>query len=875
MSTKIESHDQGGVVASSNIAHWGCTQENFDTFLLPSQAFFHEFQNVEMKKWLDASYPLLQPAAHFWVAPESAYAPGKHAEPADGGLLDRLVSTYDGISPVPTNKKTVREVLADIKAEILHDKVIWVREAKGDNDEYRKRKKTLPSVSFGGLFSRRANDKITHPTGFITADLDHLRHVADVFNLLTQDPFVAFAFRSPGDDGIKGGFYAGGIATDADHKLLFAAVERYFREVYGIAIDPACKDISRLTFLSSDPNLHVNPAALPFPIEEWLPSAPQPDDQTEHQTEPPTSSPDPQPTQPNPESHQGLSGKALYAWEVLQSACDRIRRSQPTQQHPTRLREARLIGGYLHHGLDETEVLAELEAAVRDSGAKDMAAAMKTIRDGLEYGKHAPIEINDTATKVPTAACDSKQTAVQSVPSDAELKELARRVLDAKVPCGTFDTQHLPPMIMKYIDEICSTTDSEPITVVSSVYGMLSGMIGKRMCIGNDQYFQKLYPNLWMLTASKSGMFKTTAQNKGAKIAKDFEAAISEEVRHLKDELEQLSLEKQDDKSKKKIFELKKEILEKEAASPVLPNRSTAHGLIDLLSEGYGGTIFLSEFGDWLKTMEHTYNAGLKSLLTDFYDVPKRWKDRTRTGGTTTVERPFISISAVSTLTWIMENVKPEDVGSGFFARFLLFYPPQDDTKIPPALPSTRQLTDNSTEKDIVAILRDIKPDTFMTLSQNARRVFESVHQALYRDIQKRSEKNREILMPYLKRWSPYVLKIAMLNQPFLDPGSTEITVEALKGGISIVENAIKSTTYLFENELGESENQRKCRVVLEFIAKRGGRAKRHDILSSRVLSGGAKDYDYVLETLEESGRVALEKAGLKKDWIYTIISVG
>lgn len=115
MSTKIESHDQGGVVASSNIAHWGCTQENFDTFLLPSQAFFHEFQNVELKKWLDASYPLLQPAVQFWVAPESACAPGKHAEPADGGLLDQLVSVYAGVDPTPRAKRVLRDVLADIK----------------------------------------------------------------------------------------------------------------------------------------------------------------------------------------------------------------------------------------------------------------------------------------------------------------------------------------------------------------------------------------------------------------------------------------------------------------------------------------------------------------------------------------------------------------------------------------------------------------------------------------------------------------------------------------------------------------------------------------------------------------------------------------
>jgi hypothetical protein len=93
-----------------------------------------------------------------------------------------------------------------------------------------------------------------------------------------------------------------------------------------------------------------------------------------------------------------------------------------------------------------------------------------------------------------------------------------------------------------------------------------------------------------------------------------------------------------------------------------------------------------SEFGEWLKNLERNHNQGLKPLLTDLYDVPFQWSYRTSAGGLLVVEEPFITINAVSTLAWVKANIKPSDVASGFFARFLIFFPPQKQI-MPPALP--------------------------------------------------------------------------------------------------------------------------------------------------------------------------------------------
>lgn len=128
---------------------------------------------------------------------------------------------------------------------------------------------------------------------------------------------------------------------------------------------------------------------------------------------------------------------------------------------------------------------------------------------------------------------------------------------------------------------------------------------------------------------------------------------------------------------------------------------------------------------------------------------------------------------------------------------------------------------------------------------------------------------------PYLKRWSPYVLKLAMLFRPFEDPLSHELSDSSIESAMSYLLPAIKSTAYLFEGELGESEHQRKCRKVYEWICMRmqtrGTPVKWSEIMCSKTLEGGATEYEYVCKTLVESGRVVADIRVPKKDSLYAI----
>jgi hypothetical protein len=412
-------------------------------------------------------------------------------------------------------------------------------------------------------------------------------------------------------------------------------------------------------------------------------------------------------------------------------------------------------------------------------------------------------------------------------------------------PCGPFDTSCLPKSLATYINSICTVTEADPIMVTTSVLCMISAFM-KRSCFipefdplkKSPVYFQNLYPNVWFLNISRSGTFKSTALNKGFKLAYD------------KDEETEVLI---------KNATLQQQIQALQESITLLPTRITIEAFIEHLSDGYGGALVCSEYGTWLESLEKNYNLGLKPLFTELYDVPRIYTYKTKGSGELKVKEPFITICGASTTEWVRRNVGPEDVSSGFFARFLIFYPPQNDS-IPSALPKAKGPIDPAVEKKVKDILEQLPRKISYELTPESEEAFRAFHEGLYSSFKEElSERGREMLEPYIKRWSPYALKIGILLQPFVDSSSCTIGLTALQGAIKIVEYAMQSTKWLFQNELGESDFQRKCRRVLEYIAKRGGEVGRQSLISSKILESGVKEYDQVLESLEQAGRIEIQ----------------
>lgn len=302
------------------------------------------------------------------------------------------------------------EALEEIRSGTYRDSILRAREilTRQEAEAYKKLKKSLPGVTFSWVFSHRKNDGILLPTGIIVADIDGC-DVSQIKETLSDDENIWFAFTSPGGEGIKAGLRAQGIKSDSDHKRFFSAVDKYFSEVYNITIDRACKDISRLTFLSYDLGAFINSDPTFFDIEAWAAE-----------------------NNPNriifpdiPVSSNG-DGKEKYVRKLLQTACQKIRESTPGSMHATRLSMARLVGGYLHCGIDETEAMTALEKAVVDSGTNNFKSAMKTIRDGLANGKLSPVTIPEKQNN------DLRREIAAMIEMDAIDREVARKDIAEK-----------------------------------------------------------------------------------------------------------------------------------------------------------------------------------------------------------------------------------------------------------------------------------------------------------------------------------------------------------------------------------------------------------------------------------------------------------
>ena len=122
-------------------------------------------------------------------------------------------------------------------------------------------KKKLPAFPVSGT-ARNRTEPLEH-SGLFQVDLDGLNgNLEAVREKLKADPHVAFGFISPSGVGLKCGLRIDG----SRHSDSFSAAQVYFRQRYGLDIDPAVKDRLRLCFVSFDPDAWTKPEAQPLPL---------------------------------------------------------------------------------------------------------------------------------------------------------------------------------------------------------------------------------------------------------------------------------------------------------------------------------------------------------------------------------------------------------------------------------------------------------------------------------------------------------------------------------------------------------------------------------------------------------------------------------
>ena len=136
-----------------------------------------------------------------------------------------------------------------------------------DKEERSNLKKGLPCVTFSGTFNDTRKEKnIKKYSHLMVIDIDDLKpnELSRFKAQMREDPFIVSFFESP-SRGLKALVEVS--STLEQHKsIAFPYVQQYFKDMHGITIDKSGKDVSRLCYVSYDPEMYYTEDYMVFEI---------------------------------------------------------------------------------------------------------------------------------------------------------------------------------------------------------------------------------------------------------------------------------------------------------------------------------------------------------------------------------------------------------------------------------------------------------------------------------------------------------------------------------------------------------------------------------------------------------------------------------
>ncbi len=176
------------------------------------------------------------------------------------------ISIFEGFNKVIANKP-LESVLEMIRTGKFKHHIGPLRQlvSDGKEQEYTARKKSLPAFTPSGTFSGgRRNELLLEYSRLIILDVDKVENVKQIRDKAEDSIYTHACFLSPGGKGLKILIKTDNSVTK--HREAFLKAQTYFEKLLGLKIDPSGKDVTRLCFVSDDPELYYNPNSEVFKI---------------------------------------------------------------------------------------------------------------------------------------------------------------------------------------------------------------------------------------------------------------------------------------------------------------------------------------------------------------------------------------------------------------------------------------------------------------------------------------------------------------------------------------------------------------------------------------------------------------------------------
>ncbi|APA00220.1 DUF3987 domain-containing protein [Flavobacterium commune] len=180
-----------------------------------------------------------------------------------------MVSVYQNFATKLEDRNIV-EILEEIKSGKHQGEINSIRYAlhKGDQKTADKIKSELIGFTMSGTFgTSRTKANLLSYSQIIGLDFDHIpvTELSTLVTLINECKYTFASFISPSGEGIK--VFIKIDSNAAQHFTAYNQVANYYKELSGYDFDPKCKDSTRLCFVSSDSELHLNEEVTIFEVK--------------------------------------------------------------------------------------------------------------------------------------------------------------------------------------------------------------------------------------------------------------------------------------------------------------------------------------------------------------------------------------------------------------------------------------------------------------------------------------------------------------------------------------------------------------------------------------------------------------------------------
>ena len=687
-------------------------------------------------------------------------------------------------------------------------------------------KNALPAVTWSARLKTRDKDvpleeKLIAATGELCGDFDGLHGDLPVAReKLQQSPHLTILFESPSRDGLKGVFSV--LADASQHLGSYRAIRQHITDLCGEEIarklDEKSKDITRLCFLSYDPNLYYNPKAVPI-------------------------TPLPEPEKPRRQSAENmdLSERARVATEIL----GEIEWESETRGYPV------CPGKHLHTAVDgDHDCRIDLDGAPTLHCFHDSCNGIIT---GVNHELRSRIGIDEADL----VTADEVEIRKESKPAGSSvvtpsLAEEQSAPAEAPVPYEKPPLDLLPSVLQDYI---LAAAKCVGVDVSWSFFPFLSAIA---TAIGNTRsiclkagYVEP--PNFWSTIIGRSGERKNPILKLAFSPILDHERELhrlNKEAQELYEEELEAWASKKKNRGPKPQLPAIQTCLMGDLTIEVLTSRlqDNPHGICVYKDElGHFFTAF-----DQYRAQKGSDVAHWCSLHTgDVFALDRRTDNRH-----IRIWYPRVNITGAIQPSILRRVLTPEYFERGLAARFLFVLPNPRRSKWTDAV-----VPDAVTEamRELFAKLWDLAPvrseygesrPLDMPLDPEAKEVFI----AFYNECGGIAFESSDHEAAAWNKLPGYAARCALVGQLARDQRSITIATEAMQAACDLMRWQGRETTRVYA-ALVETPFQREQRTLLEFIERRGSSVTVREVMRNHWrLKDQREQTEFELNMLVKAG---------------------